>query len=810
MPKAQNTILIIDDSESQRKAIVGLLELRGYACIETAEGDDVESILNKHSNVLRACALDLTLRDNRRSGLETLRAIRRMRPILPVLVFTGQDEVHAKDAVIAGATLFMRKPYQTQDLIAAIDSLVLMHSLRESVLATEGEIDMLQAALDAMKVEVSICNSHGEMELENAARKQWTEGLERRPPSLPEQGGVWIESQEGERWVWSHEASAVSKSGRKFLVRTAIDVTKRKMIDEIRQELWNRATKSSREELVEYVADWLHDKFGYSRVRVYLVTDKTMLGCTARGMESGFVMKGYPFPSHDPQAARALREKRPFLLLSTDFQDDPCFKEFQKKGVETQIQIPLVSAAGPVGLISADDKGSRKHLNIEDVELMSFLSPLIADAIQVSDEIRERQRREEWAEALNEIDRPLTDGSGLSEVFQTMGRTLAKLVHADAGVVFIRRSESEVLRVVTVIDGNDQELWKVTHAGTTGMIKKCLDADGLVFERDIWKVPEFVACFGKLDSEPWKKFLQKAKSVVIEPIRCGERVIGVLFLRCPEAISLNEIDERYLYGVAKRVSIALAKLDESQRIEAALIQQAKLHDLALLSAGVAHGMRNPLATIQSSLDKVRRQCELANEPLERTALLGVIQEIETATQRSLKTLERLIDWAKPHGQDRQWMSLGTMTEDLVAMIRDDLEFRKIEVVTSIDPSLPMVFASPDPLRMALSDLFWNATKAMPDGGRLEVTLQPSADQQQIELVVADNGVGMSPSQLDSLFAFNPFEPLPAGGSGLGLYLCRKVLAADGAELRAHSFEGLGTTMTAVFSLKVQLERMDAR
>ncbi len=802
MAKQKNTVIIVDDSDSQRKALSGLLELRGYHCVDTDRGDDIVRLLEKHTATVKACAIDLSLGANRLSGLETLRAIRRRQPILPVLVFTGHDEDKAQDAFLAGATLFMRKPYQTQDLMAAIDSLVLMHSLRQSKLATDGEIEMLQAVLDAMNVEVTVCKSDSVIELENSARKHWTSRetktqVEDSPPN-----GIWIESTEGNRTVWSNKSIARSKTGREFIVTTAIDVTKRKLLDEFRQKLFTVVRTSTREELVEFVATWLHERFGYARVRVYLGTVETMAGFTSRGMPSDFVMRGRPFPIRDPQARRALGERRPFLLTLDDFKNDPCFEELDKTGVTTQIQIPLVSAAGLVGLISADDKKSRYHLNIEDIELMSHLSALFADALQFVLELRASNRREEWATALNDIDCPLTDGSGLPVVFRIMGKTLAKMVQADAGVVFVRNNQFDILKAVCVIDDGDDDLRNVTHSRQTGMCNTCLETGKMVFVRDVWSDLSFREYYDTLDNDIWKRFLKYAKSVVVEPIFCGDKVIGVLFLRCNVEINLDEIDERYLGAVAKRVSIALAKLDESQRIEAALIQQAKLHDLALLSAGVAHGMRNPLATIQASLDLVRRQCDKDYLDVPRTDVLEAIRTIENATQRSLKTLELLIEWARPHGTLSQTLKLGPIIEDLVAIIREDLEFRQISVNTSIAPSLPLINGPPDALRMALSDLFWNAAKAMPNGGTLSVSLNATLDTRYVNFEITDTGVGMSQETLEGLFSFSPFEPLPAGGSGLGLYLCRKVLAAAGAELRARSVEGKGTSMTAVFPIAV--------
>ena len=93
-------------------------------------------------------------------------------------------------------------------------------------------------------------------------------------------------------------------------------------------------------------------------------------------------------------------------------------------------------------------------------------------------------------------------------------------------------------------------------------------------------------------------------------------------------------------------------------------------------------------------------------------------------------------------------------------------------------------------------MLWNAKKAMPSGGRIDISLSHFCDA--VRLRIVDTGKGMSNEEIDHLLYFDPLQPLPAGGSGLGLYLARKSIDAVGGCIRCTSVIGQGTTFDLWF------------
>ena len=167
-------------------------------------------------------------------------------------------------------------------------------------------------------------------------------------------------------------------------------------------------------------------------------------------------------------------------------------------------------------------------------------------------------------------------------------------------------------------------------------------------------------------------------------------------------------------------------------------------------------------------------------------------------QRAFATLNRIIEWAKPRGRVSQKVDLKNVIEDLVSLVRDEFrEDRKIEIVVKVD-DVPSVKVGLDGIRMTLTDIFWNAAKAMPSGGSLTVGL--TSDGDLIKLTVKDTGEGMSEERIKEVFNFNPMGRISPGGIGLGLYLCKKVVDAAGGQIDVESEIGIGTTVNVRFPI----------
>jgi signal transduction histidine kinase len=111
--------------------------------------------------------------------------------------------------------------------------------------------------------------------------------------------------------------------------------------------------------------------------------------------------------------------------------------------------------------------------------------------------------------------------------------------------------------------------------------------------------------------------------------------------------------------------------------------------------------------------------------------------------------------------------------------------------------MPKVMADPMQLRQLLQNLLGNALKFQPPGRTPQVELKAERTNGWCEISVADNGIGFEEKYMDRIF--RPFQRLHGRneyeGSGMGLAICRKVVARHGGEITAHSRPGEGSTFT---------------
>ena len=101
------------------------------------------------------------------------------------------------------------------------------------------------------------------------------------------------------------------------------------------------------------------------------------------------------------------------------------------------------------------------------------------------------------------------------------------------------------------------------------------------------------------------------------------------------------------------------------------------------------------------------------------------------------------------------------------------------------------------LRRALLNVVQNAIEAMPQGGTLTLTCARTATE--VQLRVRDSGIGIPAEHVARIF--EPLYTTKPGGTGLGLYIVREILAAHGGQVTVESVEGLGTTFTFLFPLQ---------
>jgi two-component system, NtrC family, sensor histidine kinase HydH len=215
----------------------------------------------------------------------------------------------------------------------------------------------------------------------------------------------------------------------------------------------------------------------------------------------------------------------------------------------------------------------------------------------------------------------------------------------------------------------------------------------------------------------------------------------------------------------------------------ALVATEKLAMAGEMASAVAHGLRNPLASIRST-------AELGLETDDASEVRDLLAEVVVQS-------DRLEDWVRQFLTTARAGSAGQASADARAVIVDcvtqfepTLVRRGMVLKTLLQDDLPLVHLCPIILRQILNSLLANAVEAMADGGRLAIGA--SATGRCITIEVSDTGAGMSARELEA--ALEPFATTKAAGLGLGLPLARETVERHGGSLHIVSRPGAGTTV----------------
>jgi len=213
-------------------------------------------------------------------------------------------------------------------------------------------------------------------------------------------------------------------------------------------------------------------------------------------------------------------------------------------------------------------------------------------------------------------------------------------------------------------------------------------------------------------------------------------------------------------------------------------------------ATVSHELRTPLAAIYGSAQTLlRRDVEL--DPTSKERLLEVIaSESERLTRiASDILLANSLDSGRLR-LDREQVDIGMLASDVFEEMRASLAGREdISLELFVPDSLEPVPGDSDRLRQVLINLVDNAVKYSPEGGRVELRVEPGEDG--LRLVVRDEGLGISHGDQQRIFGkfyrVDPQQTGGVGGTGLGLYISRELVRRMQGRISVTSREGEGST-----------------
>jgi two-component system, NtrC family, sensor histidine kinase HydH len=237
----------------------------------------------------------------------------------------------------------------------------------------------------------------------------------------------------------------------------------------------------------------------------------------------------------------------------------------------------------------------------------------------------------------------------------------------------------------------------------------------------------------------------------------------------------------------------VSDVTERERLQARLTEAERLAAAGELAAGVAHEIRNPLAAIVNATSLLGSEESLTRE--ERAHTLSAVKK---EARRLNRILSDFLVFARPREPKRLPADIRESVDHVAALIREDPgRAQRVEVEVAVAPDVPSFDFDADQIAQVLWNIALNGVEAIDGHGRLTITV--GLRDPAVAIGIRDTGRGLSPDE--SRHVFDPFYSRKPGGTGLGLTIARRIVAAHGGRIEMESARGHGTQFTILLPLQ---------
>ncbi len=284
--------------------------------------------------------------------------------------------------------------------------------------------------------------------------------------------------------------------------------------------------------------------------------------------------------------------------------------------------------------------------------------------------------------------------------------------------------------------------------------------------------------------------LDRLKAAVCMPMILDNRLTGLIALG--EKLG-NEMffvsDLRVLETLTTEVALAV----KYRRMEDQIFRKNKLIELGTIGAGIAHEIRNPLASIRTFAQLLPDQMDDPEFKGEFSKL--VLKDVDRIT----KVVESMLAFARPSQVSIADHSANDLVEEAIMLAQPRLKSKHIDLTKNFHEN-PVIKVDKQQILQVLINLLNNAADALPDHGKIRVATgqrlmdgaEGNGNQQKFGVIeVADNGPGIPAATRNRLF--DPFFTTKKEGTGLGLSISQKIARDHGGVITVSSVVGKGTT-----------------
>jgi len=302
---------------------------------------------------------------------------------------------------------------------------------------------------------------------------------------------------------------------------------------------------------------------------------------------------------------------------------------------------------------------------------------------------------------------------------------------------------------------------------------------------------------------------EEIQSVLTVLFRGMDGVLGFIILINKSEGEFSDEDARFLLAFSNEAAVTI----ENFRIHSSLVEkekevqmQRRLAIIGEMSAQIAHEIRNPLQKILTGVEYLRDYCEPGNET--------VIDVVSKGVSSINEVITRMVEYGKTTLLNLQDIEINNMVEGIISGIQSRLNSANIKLAKDF-PDKARMALDPVRFRQALQNIIDNAIDAMPNGGKLKVSVSFLCEDKtrpsktvctvinpfsMVEIKISDTGTGMNTEAMEKLFT--PFYTTKVNGFGLGLAMVKKIIDLHKGEVSVNSNIGTGTEVTIRVPMKI--------
>lgn len=231
---------------------------------------------------------------------------------------------------------------------------------------------------------------------------------------------------------------------------------------------------------------------------------------------------------------------------------------------------------------------------------------------------------------------------------------------------------------------------------------------------------------------------------------------------------------------------------ELREIQDFLIQSEKLASLGKMAAGVAHEINNPLTSILINTHLMLEKVE------EKHAFYENLSLIADETSRCTNIVKGLLEFSRQELPQKAFSDVNDIINRTLNLLKNQVSFYNISIIKELGLNLPQIELDKNKIEQVFWNLMFNASEAMPDGGKLTIISKFSQNKKYIEVIFMDTGVGIPKENINKLY--DPFFTTKSSGTGLGLAVSYGIIKQHLGKIEVESEQGKGSTFTVSLPL----------